>query len=165
MAGVEVGYSTIIMGDGALQVGTGPVRTGVTAIFPRGKAGGDTVFANAVAAYETLDDETKDRIDGLTADALRDGVKIDQDQQRAAYTLALMDREEVERIRTERARWIMANDAAIAAGVPPSVISHLLEAGLLTCDELWPRDILKSGPIEKTSIDALMVRLAAVIAV
>lgn len=29
--------------------------------------GGDTVFANAVAAYETLDDETKDRIDGLTA--------------------------------------------------------------------------------------------------
>ncbi|WP_324742497.1 TauD/TfdA family dioxygenase [Tsuneonella sp. CC-YZS046] len=29
--------------------------------------GGDTVFANAVAAYETLDDETKERIDGLTA--------------------------------------------------------------------------------------------------
>lgn len=29
--------------------------------------GGDTVFANAVAAYETLDDETKQRIDGLTA--------------------------------------------------------------------------------------------------
>ncbi|MCJ8156736.1 TauD/TfdA family dioxygenase [Sphingomonas sp. LaA6.9] len=29
--------------------------------------GGDTVFANAVAAYETLDDEIKQRIDGLTA--------------------------------------------------------------------------------------------------
>ena len=29
--------------------------------------GGDTVFANAVAAYETLDEETKARIDGLTA--------------------------------------------------------------------------------------------------
>ena len=29
--------------------------------------GGDTVFANAVAAYETLDDETRARIDGLTA--------------------------------------------------------------------------------------------------
>jgi glutamyl-tRNA synthetase len=29
------------------------------------------------------------RIEGLTAEALRDGVKIDQDQQRAAYTLAL----------------------------------------------------------------------------
>lgn len=29
------------------------------------------------------------RLDGLTAETLRDGVKIDQDQQRAAYTLAL----------------------------------------------------------------------------
>lgn len=29
--------------------------------------GGDTVFANAVASYETLDDETKEHIDGLTA--------------------------------------------------------------------------------------------------
>jgi glutamyl-tRNA synthetase len=29
------------------------------------------------------------RIEGLTADALRDGVKLDQDQQRAAYTLTL----------------------------------------------------------------------------
>ncbi|WP_157218580.1 TauD/TfdA dioxygenase family protein [Flavisphingomonas formosensis] len=29
--------------------------------------GGDTVFANAVAAYDTLSDEVKERIDGLTA--------------------------------------------------------------------------------------------------
>lgn len=36
--GVEVGYSTIISGEGANTVGKGPVRTGVTAIFPRGKA-------------------------------------------------------------------------------------------------------------------------------
>ncbi len=34
--GVAVGYSTIIRGDGPLVVGTGPVRTGVTAILPRG---------------------------------------------------------------------------------------------------------------------------------
>ena len=39
VAGVEVGYSTIIRGDGPLVVGTGPVRTGVTAILPRGKTG------------------------------------------------------------------------------------------------------------------------------
>ncbi len=38
VAGVEVGYSTIISGKGANIVGKGPVRTGVTAIFPRGKA-------------------------------------------------------------------------------------------------------------------------------
>ncbi len=35
--GVEVGHSTIISGKGENIVGKGPVRTGVTAIFPRGK--------------------------------------------------------------------------------------------------------------------------------
>jgi len=36
--GVEVGYSTIISGKGENILGKGPIRTGVTAIFPRGKA-------------------------------------------------------------------------------------------------------------------------------
>ncbi|HEY3612785.1 MAG TPA: P1 family peptidase [Gaiellales bacterium] len=36
--GVEVGYATLIDGDGPLVVGRGPVRTGVTAIHPRGRA-------------------------------------------------------------------------------------------------------------------------------
>lgn len=36
--GVEVGYSTIISGYGENIIGEGPIRTGVTAIFPRGKA-------------------------------------------------------------------------------------------------------------------------------
>jgi D-aminopeptidase len=34
--GVEVGYTTLISGKGKLEVGKGPVRTGVTAIIPRG---------------------------------------------------------------------------------------------------------------------------------
>src|SRR5436189_3338544 len=33
--GVEVGYTTLISGEGKLEVGKGPVRTGVTAILPR----------------------------------------------------------------------------------------------------------------------------------
>jgi len=45
VAGVEVGHATIIRGDGALEVGQGPVRTGVTAILPRGQEAGDSVFA------------------------------------------------------------------------------------------------------------------------
>jgi D-aminopeptidase len=36
VAGVEVGYTTLIRGEGKLVVGKGPVRTGVTAIIPRG---------------------------------------------------------------------------------------------------------------------------------
>ena len=34
--GVKVGYSTIIKGEGDVVTGKGPVRTGVTAILPRG---------------------------------------------------------------------------------------------------------------------------------
>ena len=34
--GVEVGYTTLVSGEGKLEVGKGPVRTGVTAIIPRG---------------------------------------------------------------------------------------------------------------------------------
>ncbi|MFI0464152.1 MULTISPECIES: DmpA family aminopeptidase [Saccharopolyspora] len=37
--GVEVGYATLIEGDGPLHPGRGPVRTGVTAILPRGRDG------------------------------------------------------------------------------------------------------------------------------
>lgn len=44
VAGVEVGHSTIISGEGRLVVGEGPVRTGVTAILPRGWTY-DPVFA------------------------------------------------------------------------------------------------------------------------
>src|SRR6266436_480400 len=43
--GVEVGYTTLIEGEGKLVVGQGPVRTGVTAIFPRGHVSNDPVFA------------------------------------------------------------------------------------------------------------------------
>src|SRR5258706_6590667 len=32
--GVEVGHTTLISGEGTLKVGTGPVRTGVTAVLP-----------------------------------------------------------------------------------------------------------------------------------
>jgi L-aminopeptidase/D-esterase-like protein len=45
VAGVEVGFTTIIDGDGPLQVGKGPVRTGVTVVLPRGKASIDPVMA------------------------------------------------------------------------------------------------------------------------
>src|SRR5262245_13963920 len=43
--GVEVGHTTLISGDGKLEVGKGPVRTGITAVLPRGRSGSDPVFA------------------------------------------------------------------------------------------------------------------------
>src|SRR5213594_2599126 len=46
VSGVEVGYTTLISGEGKLEVGKGPVRTGVTAILPRGHASlNDPVYA------------------------------------------------------------------------------------------------------------------------
>src|SRR6202050_4708265 len=49
VAAVEVGYKTLIFGEGRLVVGKGPVRTGVTAILPRGKHGTKSVFAGYFA--------------------------------------------------------------------------------------------------------------------
>jgi D-aminopeptidase len=45
VAGVEVGLTTLIRGDGKLVPGQGPVRTGVTAILPRGRNDDRSVFA------------------------------------------------------------------------------------------------------------------------
>jgi D-aminopeptidase len=46
VAGVEVGYTTLVSGEGKLELGKGPVRTGVTAIVPRGHQSlNDPVYA------------------------------------------------------------------------------------------------------------------------
>ncbi|MEO9175273.1 MAG: P1 family peptidase [Gaiellales bacterium] len=48
VTGVRVGHATIVRGDGALEVGVGPVRTGVTVIRPReGPAWAEPAFAGA----------------------------------------------------------------------------------------------------------------------
>src|SRR5688500_9382408 len=44
-AGVEVGFATIVSGEGRLVPGKGPVRTGVTVVHPRGRTSTDSVFA------------------------------------------------------------------------------------------------------------------------
>lgn len=49
VSGIEVGFKTLISGEGRLVVGKGPVRTGVTAIFPRGKSNSHSVFAGYFA--------------------------------------------------------------------------------------------------------------------
>lgn len=51
VAGVEVGQTTLISGEGRLVVGKGPVRTGVTVIFPRGR---ERFTERCFAAWHTL---------------------------------------------------------------------------------------------------------------
>lgn len=47
--GVAVGYVTLWSGDGALKVGKGPIRTGVTAILPRGRLDRRPCFGGSFA--------------------------------------------------------------------------------------------------------------------
>jgi D-aminopeptidase len=51
VSGVTVGHTTLISGEGKLQVGKGPVRTGVTAVLPRGK---DSMNISAFAGWWSL---------------------------------------------------------------------------------------------------------------
>jgi D-aminopeptidase len=50
VAGVTVGHTTLISGSGKLQLGKGPVRTGVTAVLPRGQ---DSISNPVFAAWFT----------------------------------------------------------------------------------------------------------------
>ncbi len=52
VAGVGVGYSTLIEGEGPLVVGRGPVRTGVTAILP-GRRSNSTCRRSPAASAST----------------------------------------------------------------------------------------------------------------
>ena len=47
--GLEVGYATLWWGSGALKVGDEPVRTGVTAIPPRGRKDPRPCFGGSFA--------------------------------------------------------------------------------------------------------------------
>jgi D-aminopeptidase len=49
--GVEVGQTTLILGEGRLVVGKGPVRTGVTAVLPLGKNGANTPVPAAMFSF------------------------------------------------------------------------------------------------------------------
>ena len=45
VAGVQVGHATLVRGSGPVAIGGGPVRTGVTAVWPRGSEVPDAVYA------------------------------------------------------------------------------------------------------------------------
>lgn len=45
VAGIRIAHTTLIEGSGRLEVGVGPIRTGVTVIIPRGESLSDPVFS------------------------------------------------------------------------------------------------------------------------
>src|SRR2546430_16428937 len=73
VAGVTVGHSTIIQGQGKLVVGQGPIRTGGTALLPRGASNGDPVLG---AWFTRHGNGAMTRTTGLAESGLRDGADL-----------------------------------------------------------------------------------------
>lgn len=68
-------------------------------------------------------------------------------------------RAEVARIQQRRAEWITADQACELAGVPPSVLGHMMAAGVVRSDVNWRHDILKGGQVEQCSVLELFERV------
>lgn len=58
-----------------------------------------------------------------------------------------------------RQGWVAASKARELASVPDSVLQHMIRAGVISSDARWRNDILKAGPVDAKSIDALFAGL------
>jgi L-aminopeptidase/D-esterase-like protein len=103
VAGVEVGHTTLVRGDGKLVVGSGPVRTGVTALLPRGKQSLDPVFA----AWCPLNGNGE-----LTGAAWIDESGL------LEGPLAITNTHSVGVVRDAVVQWLVARDPSIAWALP-----------------------------------------------
>jgi hypothetical protein len=72
-------------------------------------------------------------------------------------------RTELARIQQRRDEWVTIEQACELAGVPSSVLAHMMVAGVIRSDTNWRHDILKGGQVERCSILELFerVRVAA----
>src|SRR6266446_5941372 len=79
VSGVTVGHTTLISGEGKLQIGKGPVRTGVTAVLPRGKDSmNNPVFAgwwslNDINGFHVKPEDAFHAIDSAHSGAVEEG--------------------------------------------------------------------------------------------
>lgn len=62
---------------------------------------------------------------------------------------------EVERIKQRRNEWVSSVEACELAGVPPSVLEHMIAAGVIRADINWRHDLLKGGLVERRSVSEL----------
>ncbi|URF04309.1 TniQ family protein [Cupriavidus campinensis] len=67
--------------------------------------------------------------------------------------------EEVARIQEQRSEWMTGSEACELAGVSPSVLEHMMAAGVVRSDVNWRQDIFKGGVVERRSILELVERI------
>ncbi|MCD5329366.1 TniQ family protein [Chromobacterium piscinae] len=70
-----------------------------------------------------------------------------------------LPRSEVERIQQRRSEWVSGAQACELAGVPESVLEHMIAAGVIRADMNWRQDLLKGGLVESCSISNLVTRV------
>ena len=80
VAGVRVGHTTLISGDGPLVVGQGPVRTGVTVIVPH-----DGVYSVWIGG--SFSARVRIYVDGKLVGSRRNGLEWEQYQQLGSVRL------------------------------------------------------------------------------
>ncbi len=100
---VEVGYTTLISGEGPLKVGTGPVRTGVTAILPRGH-------------YDTLDKPVFAAGFSLNGNGEMTGMEWIEEGGFLEGPVMLTNTHSVGTVRDAVIKWRVAHGAADATG-------------------------------------------------
>ncbi len=92
----------------------------------------------------------------LTAAAKHGVVKAHITKRGVAYSLIMIERDEVARVVSARSKWIMESDAGEMLGVPASIVNGLKRAGILQHDTNWKADFLKGGPINVNRIFELI---------
>jgi hypothetical protein len=68
-------------------------------------------------------------------------------------------RTEVARIQQRRSEWVSSAEACELAGVPPSVLAHMMAADVIHADVNWRHDLLKGGLVERCSLLELFERI------
>ena len=149
VAGVEVGYRTLIRGEGPLVVGQGPVRTGVTALFPRGRARPN---AAAWAGYFSM-----------SGNGEMSGMALVEERGRFDGPITITNTHSCGLARDVTARWLFEN---LSAGdkadqpfwLPVSAETYDGSLNDINGHHVKPEDVIaafedaRSGPIEEGSV-------------
>jgi D-aminopeptidase len=149
VSGIEVGYRTLIRGHGPLVVGEGPVRTGVTAIFPRGRAQPE---AAAYAGYFSM-----------SGNGEMSGAAFIDERGRFDGPITITNTHSCGLARDVTARWLFANHKAGEKAdqpfyLPVSAETHDGSLNDINGHHVKPEDVIaafedaRSGPIEEGNV-------------
>lgn len=101
---------------------------------------------------------------GVSASRLRKSIEVGECSYRTRRAgtrgqLYEIPRAEVSHIQALRSEWMTCTQACELAGVPSSVLDHMMAAGVIRSDINWRQDIVKGGQVERGSVVGLFERV------